>query len=130
MKWLSNLFGKGDGGASGKPRIQSVNPKTLLFSIPTLADDLPALGPIDKPPSRSDVVLGEDDWAQLEFFPRAARAVVVQRAAVADDCRQRSRDRALSRHRLGQSKALDGEVGLTIDDLHVFESGRCIADVR
>jgi hypothetical protein len=78
MKWLSNLFGKGDGGASGKPRIQSVNPKTLLFSIPTLADDLPALGPIDKPPSRSDVVLGEDDWAQLEFFPRAARAVVEQ----------------------------------------------------
>ena len=81
MKWLSGLFGKRDDAGSGKARVQSLDPKTLLFSIPTLSDDLADLGPIDKPPSRSDLVLNEDDWAQLEFFPRTSRQLVEQQLA-------------------------------------------------
>jgi hypothetical protein len=81
MNWFSKLFGKRSDAApssAGSPRMQTMNPKNLLFSIPTLADDLAALEPIDKPPTRGDVVLNEDDWAQLEFFPPAARPTVQQ----------------------------------------------------
>jgi hypothetical protein len=71
MKWLSNLFGRREERAA-TPGSRTMNPKNILFSVPTLSDDMPVLDPIDKPPSRSDVVLHEDDWSQLEFFPRTA----------------------------------------------------------
>src|SRR5690349_17577210 len=77
MSWFSNLFGKRDGaGASRTARVAKVDPRKLLFSIPTIADDMAALEPIDKPPGRSDVVLNEDDWTQLEFFPRSAQPTI------------------------------------------------------
>jgi hypothetical protein len=75
MKWLSNLFGKREEHAA-TPGARMMNPKNILFSVPTLSDDMPALDPIDKPPSRADVVLHADDWSQLEFFPRGAAAEI------------------------------------------------------
>jgi hypothetical protein len=77
MSWFSSLFGKRGDTAAGVSHVR-MNPKKLLFSIPTLSDDLAALGPVDKPPARGDVVVNEDDWAQLEFFPRTALPTVQQ----------------------------------------------------
>jgi len=77
MSWFSKLFGKREDAApSTSTRITKIDPRKVLFSIPTIADDLAALEPIDKPPGRSDVVLSEDDWTQLEFFPRAAQPAI------------------------------------------------------
>lgn len=71
MKWLSSLFGRREDRAA-TPGTRTMSPRNILFSVPTLSDDMPVLDPIDKPPSRSDVVLHEDDWSQLEFLPRSA----------------------------------------------------------
>ncbi|MBI1210855.1 MAG: hypothetical protein GC190_05290 [Alphaproteobacteria bacterium] len=77
MSWLSRLFGKrDDAGSPPSSRVTKIDPKKMLFSVPTIANDLAALDPIDKPPGRSDVVLGEDDWAQLEFYPRNAQPAI------------------------------------------------------
>lgn len=50
----------------------------ILFSIPTLSDDIAALEPLQRQPAESDLIFHEDDWAQLEFLPRE-RLVDVQR---------------------------------------------------
>lgn len=80
MKWFFGLFAKSDRltepGKSSRP--QTMNPNKLLFSVPTLSDDIAGLEPIDRPPTRSDIVLGEDDWSQLEFFPQGSRPAIQQ----------------------------------------------------
>src|SRR4249920_2428846 len=79
MKWLFGLFAKSDRLADApakSPRVQAMNPNKILFSVPTLAGDLAALEPIDRPPARADVMLGEDDWSQLEFFANTSLATV------------------------------------------------------
>ena len=66
--------------ASGKlvhplARVEQINPQTILNSLPTINDRLPALaGPADG----SEIVLHEDDWRQLEFVHEGYREVVVQ----------------------------------------------------
>jgi hypothetical protein len=77
MSWFSGLFKKSDrlnGEPAKSSRAQALNPGKILFSVATLAGDLAALEPIDRPPKQSDVVLGEDDWSQLEFLPNASLA--------------------------------------------------------
>ncbi len=79
MSWLRSLFGKSDRIASnGAPpaAVRKMNPNKILFSVPTLADDLASCDPIDRPPTRSDVVLSEDDWSQLEFIPLTSRPTI------------------------------------------------------
>ncbi|GKX53631.1 hypothetical protein [Budvicia aquatica] len=49
-----------------KPEITYVDPSEILFSLPTINDELPAL---ENPPSMENVmVVLEDDWRQCEFI--------------------------------------------------------------
>ncbi|MEM9997753.1 MAG: hypothetical protein AAF809_08635 [Bacteroidota bacterium] len=48
--------------------MESVDPRTLLYSMPTLAGDVPSLEPVETAPVASDLLMHEDDWAQLGFF--------------------------------------------------------------
>jgi hypothetical protein len=48
----------------------TMNPQDILFSTPTIANDMAPLEETDLP-TADDVVFHEDDWRQVEFFPRA-----------------------------------------------------------
>ena len=79
MKWFFGLFSKSDRLApepAKSSRVQPMNPSKILFSVPTLAGDIANLEPIDRPPTRGDVVISEDDWSQLEFYPQSALTTV------------------------------------------------------
>lgn len=66
---MKNLF-KSLFNKSKTENIQIVDPKKILFSVPTLSDDIPALEPLGKKPSKKDFGFHEDDWCQIEFFPK------------------------------------------------------------
>jgi hypothetical protein len=51
--------------------IQTTDPRSILFSIPTLSDDIAPLEPVLRQPSTSDFVFHEDEWSQVEFFPKS-----------------------------------------------------------
>jgi hypothetical protein len=59
--------------------VRMIDPKELLFAIPTLHDDIP---PVDTTASFSEephaALMHEDDWRQDEFIPVAARAFVTE----------------------------------------------------
>ncbi len=57
--------------AQPAPAAQSLDPKTILFSVPTLSNDLAALEKMDRTPDSSDLVFHEDDWSQVEFLPKS-----------------------------------------------------------
>ena len=57
------------GSAQPATKPQSIDPKTILFSIPTLSDDIAALEPMDRATNGKDLAFHEDDWAQVEFLP-------------------------------------------------------------
>ena len=66
---------------SAAQEVKMVDPKTLLFSMATISDELPALDPVRKAKS-GDLVLHEDDWRQFEVVSRAYAPLV--NAEVAD----------------------------------------------
>jgi hypothetical protein len=47
---------------------ETIDPNSILFSLPTISDDLPALEPIEGAPNNSDLIFHEDGWSQIEFF--------------------------------------------------------------
>ena len=49
-------------------KIEWNNPASILYSLPSICDGMPALG--DKSVSTDDCVLHEDDWRQLELVAR------------------------------------------------------------
>lgn len=51
--------------------IKNVDPKNILFSTPTLSNELPKMAASAAQPTEKDVVLHEDDWAQVEFLPKS-----------------------------------------------------------
>jgi hypothetical protein len=54
-------------------RIERIDPKTILFSLPSINDELPGLaGEADG----SETVLAEDDWRQVEFVHAEHRAAI------------------------------------------------------
>jgi len=55
----------------------TVNPNDILFSVPTLSNELATLLPVTVQPTAADFFLHEDDWEQMEFFS-ADRAEEVQ----------------------------------------------------
>ena len=63
--------------SSAPPSTTSMNPKDLLFSLPTLCDRIPPVEPIagDSVPAGSTVI-DEDDWRQVEFAAVRDRALV------------------------------------------------------
>jgi len=55
-------------------RIERVSPRDLLFSLPTICDELPA---VDPQASREDcLLLREDDWRQIELVSTSVDHVV------------------------------------------------------
>ncbi|MBV8634696.1 MAG: hypothetical protein JO002_09425 [Burkholderiaceae bacterium] len=42
--------------------------KIILYSLPTISDDLPPLEPPTEEPSGADMFIEEDMWSQIEFF--------------------------------------------------------------
>lgn len=71
---LRSLFGTTH---AAEPRIETIDPASILFSIPTLSNTLPPLEAADRNHGTDDVFFHEDDWRQLEFFP-AGRVIEVQ----------------------------------------------------
>lgn len=59
------------GTAQAQPKVQALDPKTILFTTPTISNDLAQLEPVHIAPSNGDLVFHEDEWSQVEFFPRS-----------------------------------------------------------
>lgn len=57
--------------AQPAPAAQSIDPKTILFSVPTLSNDIAALEKMERAPAATDLVFHEDDWSQVEFLPKS-----------------------------------------------------------
>lgn len=72
-KILASLFGK-----STSENNHFVDPKQILFTIPTLSDDHAPLEPLREKPSDKDFAFHEDEWCQIEFFPRCQLATIQQ----------------------------------------------------
>ncbi|MFZ6655370.1 hypothetical protein [Undibacterium sp. TJN19] len=47
----------------------TINPNDILFSVPTLSNELASLLPVTAQPTETDFLLHEDEWEQVEFFP-------------------------------------------------------------
>jgi len=75
---LAALVGLGAPAVS-EPRVQMIDPKALLFSLPTISDEGAPLEPATAAPGPTDFVFHEDEWRQVEFYPRR-RLPEVQRA--------------------------------------------------
>ncbi|MFZ6873986.1 hypothetical protein ACO0LF_18160 [Undibacterium sp. Di27W] len=46
----------------------TVDPNDILFSVPTLSNELATLLPVTVQPTAADFLLHEDEWEQMEFF--------------------------------------------------------------
>jgi hypothetical protein len=69
--------------------IERIDPKHLLYSLPTICDRLPAAeGPIA---DGREVVLREDDWRQFELVSEVFRAEVEQEVAAIRAIHERER---------------------------------------
>jgi hypothetical protein len=53
-----------------------MDPKAILFSVPTISNDLAPLEPVENELHQSDFAFHEDDWSQVEFFPKSQLATV------------------------------------------------------
>ncbi len=50
------------------PADQSIDPQPILYSLPTISNDLPPLEAPVEEPSGADMFIEEDMWSQIEFF--------------------------------------------------------------
>ena len=65
-KFFASLFDK-----SKSESTQVIDPKKILFSVPTLSDDIAPLEPLSEKPSSKDFGFHEDEWCQIEFLPKS-----------------------------------------------------------
>jgi hypothetical protein len=49
----------------------NVDLSTILYSTPTLSDDIAALEPISGQPKPTELIFHEDEWSQVEFLPKS-----------------------------------------------------------
>lgn len=56
--------------ATAEPQVQRIDPSTILFTTPTISDDAPPVEPLVGRVNPDDIVFHEDEWRQIEFFPR------------------------------------------------------------
>lgn len=56
--------------------IQSLDPKSILFTTPTLSNDIAPLEPVTQNPSKADLIFHEDEWSQVEFFHKGRLAEI------------------------------------------------------
>lgn len=59
------------GSAQSMQVPQNIDPRTILFSVPTLSDDIAALERMDRALKGADLAFHEDDWTQVEFLPKS-----------------------------------------------------------
>lgn len=78
---LLTLAGLVSATAFGQPA-RVIDPKTVLFTISTLADDTAPVTPLKGKPGADDLALSEDSWRQIEFFP-ANREQEIRQALLA-----------------------------------------------
>jgi hypothetical protein len=57
-------------------KVETIDPNSILFSVPTISDDLAPLEPVEGEPSQSEFAFHEDDWSQVEFIPKGQLATV------------------------------------------------------
>lgn len=48
-----------------------MDPKSILFTVPTISDDLAPLDPITSKPDPEQPAFHEDEWCQVEFYARS-----------------------------------------------------------
>ena len=72
-KFFASLFKK-----EKSKNIQFVDPKKILFSVPTLSDDIAELMPLNEKPNSKDFGFNEDEWCQIEFFPKNQLEIIQQ----------------------------------------------------
>jgi hypothetical protein len=70
---LLAIFGLGSAAHS---QAVKMDPSKILFSTPTLSNDLGPLEPLTIKPSRNDLIFHEDEWRQVEFLPAERLAEV------------------------------------------------------
>ena len=63
------LFGISTASAQ-EVKPQPIDPKSILFTVPTISNDMPPMEPLKETPPDSAFSFHEDDWSQLEFFPK------------------------------------------------------------
>lgn len=67
---MAALMGIFAGAQQGVPNgSQMIDPSTILYSMSTIADEMAPLEPMTAQPTEDDMVLHEDEWRQIEFFP-------------------------------------------------------------
>ncbi|WP_242109350.1 hypothetical protein [Luteimonas aquatica] len=113
-KILASLMGRKtkDAAAPEGQTPQSLDPSTLLFSMPTISNDLAPVEPLQAPPQEADFVLHEDEWAQVEFFPGTKLAdvqgMLVEYKAFEAEHRERHGWRNAYLRRIDRVPVLDG----------------------
>ena len=50
--------------------VQRMNPNDILFSMSTISNDAAPLEAFSGKPAAQDVIFHEDEWRQIEFFPK------------------------------------------------------------
>lgn len=67
----------GVSGASAQENTpHQIDPKTILFSTPTISNDLAPIETLSDTPSGEIFSFHEDDWSQLEFFPKSQLPII------------------------------------------------------
>lgn len=56
--------------------IQSLDPNSILFTTPTISNDIAPLEPVRQKPSNADFIFHEDEWSQVEFFSKGRLAEI------------------------------------------------------
>jgi hypothetical protein len=74
---LLALVGLGGSAVAGQ-QTRMIDPKTILFSIMTIADDAAPIAPLKTSPGATDLGFHEDDWRQIEFFPASREPEIRQ----------------------------------------------------
>jgi len=58
--------------SANQGREVTLDPKTILFSLPTISDDFPATVQVSSDLIQNAIGINEDDWRQIEFVESAA----------------------------------------------------------
>lgn len=67
-----------NGGPSenSSDEVSKIDPNSILFSIATLANELPPLEPVTANPEGPYCIFHEDDWLQIELLPRETATAI------------------------------------------------------
>lgn len=69
-KWLASIVAVTGlvQPAFADDKVQTIDPNSVFFTIPTISNDLAPLETVGSPPRSDEPRMHEDDWCQVEFF--------------------------------------------------------------